>query len=174
MPDHPHWFRLLLDETRRRLLDESIPRTRRCLGLLSDTELWHRPNANSNSAGNLILHLCGNARQWIVSALGGEPDQRRRQAEFDEQGPVPREHLEALLDRLDADLRRTLDALTPEQVLASHRVQVFEESGMAILIHVVEHFSYHTGQITYLTKALKDLDTGYYAGQPLETPGAGA
>ncbi|MDX2282628.1 MAG: DinB family protein [Bacteroidia bacterium] len=172
MPDHPLWFRLLLDETRRRLLEESIPRTRRCLGLLSDAELWHRPNANSNSAGNLILHLCGNARQWIVSTLGGEPDLRRRQAEFDERGPVPRGELEALLSRLDTDLRRTLDVLTPEQVLARHSVQVFEESGMAILIHVVEHFSYHVGQLTYLTKALKDLDTGYYAGQPLETPGA--
>ena len=42
-----------------------------CLSSLPEEEIWKRPNSHSNSVGNLILHLCGNARQWIISGIGG-------------------------------------------------------------------------------------------------------
>lgn len=72
MPNYPQQFcDALLAETRRRLFGESFPRLKKCLEQLSEEEIWHRPNPHSNSVGNLVLHLCGNARQWIASGLGG-------------------------------------------------------------------------------------------------------
>ena len=50
--------------------------------MLSDTELWLRSNSSSNSIGNLVLHLCGNMTQYIVSALGNNDDNRNRDSEF--------------------------------------------------------------------------------------------
>ena len=152
----------LIAETRRRLLEESVPRMLQCLSMLNDEEIWRRPNPNSNSVGNLVLHLCGNARQWIVSGLGGAPDARWRQEEFDERGPLPREELIALIETTAREVDAVLERVKPEDLLGLRPVQVFEESGLSILVHVVEHFSYHVGQISYFTKALKDVDLGYY------------
>lgn len=168
-PSHSEQFcRELLAQVRRRLLAESIPRLKKCLHELSEEEIWRRPNEHSNSVGNLVLHLCGNARQWILSGLGKAPDVRRRQAEFDERGPIPRATLLTQLEDLAAALDTALDTITPEDLLTWHDVQVYRESGLSILIHVVEHFSYHVGQVTYVVKAWKDLDTGYYQGIDLE------
>ena len=44
--------------------------------------LWWRANDNSNSVGNLLLHLAGNIRQWIVAGVGKFPDGRDRDSEF--------------------------------------------------------------------------------------------
>ncbi|MCB9283637.1 MAG: DUF1572 family protein [Lewinellaceae bacterium] len=152
----------LVEETRRRLIGESIPRLRHCLDILSDEEIWRRPSPKSNSVGNLVLHLCGNARQWIGAGLGQLPDIRNRQAEFDENGPVPREELLQLIRETEEMMEKVLENVQAEDLLRMHAVQTFEESGLSILVHVVEHFSYHVGQVSYFTKALKDADLGYY------------
>jgi uncharacterized damage-inducible protein DinB len=161
------WGRALIRETERRLFEESLPRIEKCLSLLGEEEIWRRPNVRSNSVGNLVLHLAGNVRQWIVHALGGAPDERERDAEFAERGPVPKDELMATLLRSLDDVRRTLDGLDPATLLETRRVQGFDENGVSILVHVVEHFSYHVGQITWVTKAWRDVDTGYYAGLDL-------
>ena len=75
------------------LREHHLPRIERCLKLLTEDEIWWRPNESSNSAGNLALHLAGNVRQWIVSGLGGAPDHRVRDEEFAARGPVPRAKL---------------------------------------------------------------------------------
>lgn len=152
----------LKKETRRRLFEENLTRLQKCLSLLSEDELWHRPNENTVSVGNLVLHLTGNIRQWLLSGLGGEPDHRRRQTEFDETGPIPAAEL---LDNLKSALHEVdllLDRLTPADLIEQKKVQGFDESGMSIIVHVVEHFSYHVGQITYITKAKKNVDLKYY------------
>lgn len=130
--------------------------------MLSESEVWHQPNENLNSIGNLILHLCGNARQWIISGLGGKPDRRDRSAEFERHGHTNKAELLTMLDQLLLDINPILDNLQTEQLLKVRPVQAFEESGLSVLIHVIEHFSYHTGQITFLTKSLKNVDTAYY------------
>ena len=154
----------LLSETRRRLFEESIPRAKKCLNWLTEEQIWHRPNEHSNSMGNLILHLQGNVYQWIMSGLGGQEDVRQRNSEFEEKGPLPTAQLIAILDQLQKDTEAVLQTITPEMLLQSYEVQGFQETGMAILIHVVEHFSYHVGQMTYVVKATQNMDTGYYAG----------
>jgi putative RNA 2'-phosphotransferase len=74
--------RELIAESKRRLLDQSLPRLKKCLELLSEEEIWFRPNTKALSVGNLVLHLCGNVTQHIVSGLGGAPDTRRRAEEL--------------------------------------------------------------------------------------------
>jgi len=160
--------RALLAEAKRRLLGESVPRLRKCLGLLSEEEIWSRPNAETTSVGNLVLHLQGNARQYIVAGLGGAPDQRRRSAEFAETGPLPTAELLSRLDALMAEVEATLDRVDPTSLLEKRRVQGFDESGLSILVHVVEHFSYHVGQISYVVKSRQAVDLQYYDGVNLE------
>ncbi|MEL6253717.1 MAG: DinB family protein [Bacteroidota bacterium] len=163
-----HVHSLMITEVKRRLFQESIPRAKKCLNLLSEEDIWYRPNENSNSVGNLILHLCGNVRQWLISAIGEEEDIRQRQSEFDERGPLPTSELIVKLDELQADAEKVLDQIKPEILVKNYTVQGYSETGLSILIHIVEHFSGHIGQITYFVKARKDISTGYYDNQDLE------
>ena len=163
--------RALIAECRRRLYSESLPRIRQCLSELTVDEIWARPNGHTVSAGNLVLHLVGNVRQWILSGLGGVPDVRERQAEFDAAGPMPTADLLARLEATMAEVSAILDLLEPASLLVPRRVQGFTESGLSILVHVVEHFSYHTGQIAYIVKSRKDVDLGFYRGTNLNAKG---
>ena len=155
--------RALIKESCRRLFDESHARIRQCVALLNEDEIWYRPNAHTVSIGNWVLHLSGNIRQWIVSGLGRAPDVRARDAEFSEPGPIPTEELLAGLDATMRKAKTVLEAFDPTRLLEGITVQGQQETGLTILVHVVEHASYHTGQISYAVKSRKDLDLGYYA-----------
>jgi uncharacterized damage-inducible protein DinB len=162
----PELEELVRTESIRRLR-EGQERIHACVLRLSDEQLWHRPNEHVVSVGNLVLHLCGNVGQWINSTLGNRPDDRRRDDEFNETGPMDTRELR---ERLDATLAYAYDViggLGTADLERTWNVQGFQESGLAIVFHVAEHFSYHTGQITLHTKLLLDIDTGYYAGQDL-------
>jgi uncharacterized damage-inducible protein DinB len=163
--------RSLAEQTRRQMGELSRARIRRCLDELEDEEIWHRPGATTVSIGNLILHLAGNVRQWIVASLGGAVDDRRRQEEFDTQGPLPRAELLARLDAAVDEALAVIEALKPADLLAPHRIQGFEETGLSAILHVVEHFSYHVGQISLMTKLAKSVDLGYYDDDQLDITG---
>lgn len=137
-----------------------LTRIVRCLEKLADDDIWWRPNPESNSAGNLALHLAGNVRQWIVSGLGGEPDIRNRDQEFQEQGPIPKRVLVALLQKEVKSACRTLGRLSSADLRSDYKIQKFHVSGLEAVSHITEHFAYHTGQIIYLTKLRlgEDLD----------------
>lgn len=145
----------------------NYPRLKTCIDMLSDTEIWQRPNSSSNSVGNLVLHLCGNMTQYIISALGKNKDDRNRDSEFSaKEGFTAAE----LLDKMKAvndNCVTIITGLKEEQLAAKYEVQGYTMSGIAIIIHVTEHYSYHTGQIVFLTKSLKDTDTGFYKGRNL-------
>ncbi len=158
----------LLHEVKHRLYSECLPRIHSCLDKLSDEQVWWRPNESSNSIGNLILHLNGNVRQWILTGLGGQEDDRRRQQEFDERTHVSKDHLWHTLNQTMQALIPVIDNVSPDDLLRKRAVQTFEETGMTILIHVTEHFSYHTGQIAWITKMLTAEDLGFYKGIELE------
>src|SRR3954471_4435857 len=70
--------RAFLRQARFRLHDDYPVKITRAVAEVTDEQIWWRPNSDSNSIGNLILHLCGNARQWIVAGVGGAPDNRER------------------------------------------------------------------------------------------------
>ena len=155
-------------EIKRRLFEESMVRLKKCLAELTEAQIWYRPNNASNSIGNLVLHLHGNVRQWVVAGLGKNKDIRERQKEFDEQGPIPTEQLLADMKQLMVEVDAILNQVTPNDLLEVRNVQGYQESGLSILVHITEHFSYHVGQMTYIVKMLKNMDMGYYAGHDLE------
>lgn len=154
-------------EVRRRMIEESVPRIKKCLHQLNESQVWHRPNKETVSVGNLVLHLCGNLRQWVLSGIDGQVDHRQRAEEFAEIGPIPTEKLIRDMDSLMTEVDRVLERITPEMLTEKRQVQGFEESVLAILLHVTEHFSYHTGQITYYVKSTHNIDLQYYAGVDL-------
>ena len=144
------------------LTGEYLPKIELCLERLSDEEVWWRANAESNSIGNLLLHLSGNARQWIVCGVGGKVDERERQQEFDERAHLPREELLARLRQTLAEVDDTLACFETEHILEHRQIQGCGVSVLEAIFHVVEHFSMHTGQIILLTKALKSVDLKFY------------
>ena len=154
----------LIAECELRLFDQSLPRLRKCLALLKENEIWLRPNAETVSVGNLVLHLCGNLRQWIISALGYAQDIRERDKEFSERGPISTPVLLSMLDDTMTEVGTVLRHLDPNQLLEKRPVQGRLETGVSILVHVVEHFSYHVGQIGYFVKSRKAIDLGYSKG----------
>lgn len=153
-----------LKEARSLLSADYLPKIERCLEQLSDEDVWRRPAGEaSNSIGNLLLHLAGNARQWMVSGVGGAPDARVRQAEFDAREGRTREELLSELRATLADVDAVLARLAPSELLSARRIQGRE--GVPVLeavFHVVEHFSMHTGQIILLTKMLAGTDLAFY------------
>jgi uncharacterized damage-inducible protein DinB len=144
------------------LKEDFLPKLERCLERLSDEEVWQRANEESNSIGNLLLHLAGNARQWIVCGVGGAFDERVRQQEFDERSLLPKAELLAKLKQTLAEVDVTLAEFDPAGILEPRRIQGYEVSVLDAVFHVVEHFSMHTGQIILLTKMLKSVDLKFY------------
>jgi uncharacterized damage-inducible protein DinB len=144
------------------LVRDYLPKIERCLEKLSDEQIWWRANEESNSIGNLILHLCGNARQWIVSGIASGADNRNRDAEFEQRDQIPRAELVSLLQSTLTDVETTLRTLNPAVVLEHRNIQGHDVDILEAVFHVTEHFSMHTGQIISLTKLLTASDLHFY------------
>lgn len=142
--------------------EDFLPKIERCLERLSDEQIWWRPNEQSNSIGNLLLHICGNARQWIVCGVGGAADARNRDAEFAQREMIPGDELYSLLQQTLADVDHTLAHVEPDRLLDRRVIQGGDVSVLEAMLHVVEHFSMHTGQILMLTKMLTNADLAFY------------
>src|ERR1041384_800361 len=93
MSDSSTFSRAFLDRALAFMLGDYLPKIERCLEKLTDEQIWWRANEESNSIGNLILHLCGNARQWIICGVGGQPDHRNRDSEFEQRDVIARDEL---------------------------------------------------------------------------------
>lgn len=153
--------RLFLDFSARKLRELSS-RIDTCLARLSDEQVWVRGKETENAIGNLVLHLCGNVRQWIMASIGGQPDVRERDREFAARGTASRQ---ALRERLQATVEEALAVIASvnAEVLAERRViQGYDVSVLEAIYHVVEHFSMHTGQIIFVTKMLTGEDLAFY------------
>ncbi|HTV04155.1 MAG TPA: DUF1572 family protein [Acidobacteriaceae bacterium] len=153
---------LFLEFSRRKLLEQYWPRMRACVESLSDEQVWWRPNQASNSAGNLLLHLNGNARQWLVASFNGQPDTRNRPAEFAAQAQRPAAFLLSQLGDTLQEAAVVLARLTEADLLSQYEIQGYRVSGLAAVYQVVEHFGQHLGQIIYITKMLRGEHLGFY------------
>jgi uncharacterized damage-inducible protein DinB len=147
---------------RRRLTKEYLPRIEQCLDTLTEDEIWWRAHETDNSIGNLVLHLSGNVRQWIVCGLGGEPDHRIRAQEFSERDHLPKDHLLKILRQAIGDADRTLEMFNDEYLTEVRHIQQYDVTCLDALSHVVEHFAQHLGQIIYITKLKKGVDLKFY------------
>lgn len=152
----------LIQEFEKRVFEESYERIYKCFQLLSDEELWNSLNSNVPTVGNLVLHLCGNARQWILSGIGGVNDNRNRDQEFVIHKNIKKCDLVFLLENLKSNLKETLKNMPDSTIDKLFVIQGFEVTGFSVITHVLEHFSYHTGQITTITKLVKNQQTNYY------------
>ena len=153
------------------LVGDYLPKIEHCLAKLTDEQIWWRANEESNSIGNLILHLCGNARQWIVCGVGGAPSTRDRDAEFAQREIIPRAELLTLLRSTLAEVQTTLAAVDLSILLERRLIQGHDVDILEAIFHVTEHFSMHAGQIFLLTKLLTASDLRFYdfeAGAPVE------
>src|SRR6185503_10252329 len=122
-PAHPEVSAAFISQARELLTQEYLPKIERCLEQLADEQVWWRANDKSNSIGNLILHISGNARQWIVSGLGGEQDNRRRDDEFAERRVLPRDELLAHLRKAVGDFDQTLANFDTRRLLDQFKIQ---------------------------------------------------
>lgn len=162
-----NYQKALIEEFKQRVFAESYERIYRCLSLINDDDLWMSPSKNLPTVGNLVLHLCGNARQWILSGLGEATDNRDREAEFVIHKNIKKSDLIFLMENLKTNLNEVLDHIPEHRIHDYTHIQGFKTTGFSAIVHVIEHFSYHTGQITTLTKWITNKETGYYSGLDL-------
>jgi uncharacterized damage-inducible protein DinB len=157
------------------LLGDYLPKIEQCLEKLTDEQIWWRANEESNSIGNLILHLCGNVRQWILSGIGSAPDNRVRDAEFAQREMIARDELRNLLRSTLTEVGTVLRNLDPAVILERRKIQGNDVEILEAIFHVTEHFSMHAGQIFLLTKLLTATDLRFYdfeANTPVERWGS--
>jgi len=148
--------------SRNRLIDRQWPRMKACVEPLTLEQLWWRPNEASNSIGNLLLHLNGNVKQWLVDSFERNEDKRDRPAEFSAEGGLTAVELLARLGATIEKAANVLDRLTTEELLAPYEIQGYKVCGLDAVYQVVEHFGMHYGQVAYITKSLLNKDLGFY------------
>jgi len=145
----------------RKFLTAAHERIHHCVGQLNDGEVWWRPDESMNSIANILQHLCGNVRQWIIDGVGQTPNQRNRPQEFADRSMRPKAEL---LNQLDAAVREAdevLASLTEKQLLEPRRIQGFDETVLSALLNSISHFTGHSQEIIYITRLQLGPDYRY-------------
>jgi len=151
-------------------IKESEQRIIQCLNELTEKQIWHKPNSQLNAVGNLVHHVCGNMTQYIYASLGQNFDNRQRDVEFSVTSGTHKELIE-LISNSCLNVYSVLEHVSEKELERMRSVQGFNLTGIGIVIHVTEHLSYHTGQITFWTKYLTNKDLGYYRDLELNVTG---
>ena len=141
---------------------QRLARIEDCVSRLTTEQIWSRGSEIENSVGNLMLHLAGNLRQWIVAGVGGSPYTRDRDAEFARRDPIDLEELLRVLRGAVDEADSVLAALTDDDLLTVRRIQAYEVTALHAVCHVVDHFAEHTGQIIWATKRMTGQELGFY------------
>jgi uncharacterized damage-inducible protein DinB len=151
-----------LERSRYYLAYEYPTKIRLALSPVDEQVIWKRHNAESNSIGNLMLHLAGNIRQWIVGGVGGIETERDRAGEFAANGGFTKPELIAALDSSVRDADKVLASLAESDLERALVIQGRDTTAIAAIYHVVEHFSMHTGQIIMLAKMFAPGSVKFY------------
>jgi uncharacterized damage-inducible protein DinB len=136
----------------------------RCVEMLSEEQMWRRGGEHENSVANLLLHLAGNVRQWILHGIDGQPDVRERDEEFSLEPKVTAAEARAVFVETLAESRRVIAGVSAERLLEVIDPQPTGTwrhlTVLEAIFQVVGHVQLHAGQIIVLTKqmAAKDLD----------------
>ena len=125
-----------------------------CIDQLDDVQVWYRPNEDSNAIGNLVLHLVGNLKQWIIGAIDNHPDTRDRPAEFNAESGYSKSMLINLLKETVEGACRTIEAMPPSRVTEAKRIQNMDVTLANAVVMAVSHLGLHVGQIQYIGKML--------------------
>jgi hypothetical protein len=138
--------RAFLDEARSELADR-LARIRHCVDQLDDAQVWWRPHEAMNSVANILLHLAGNLRQWIVDGVGERPDARDRPSEFSERSAIPKSELLRRLEATIVEADATLAGLDESRLLEPRRIQGFDETVLSATWDSLIHLGGHTQEI---------------------------
>lgn len=136
----------------RHRLTECVKKIKHCLAQLTDEQIWWRPHDSMNSIANIVLHLCGNMRQWIISGVGGEPDIRDRPKEFSNRSSMPKVELIRHLDEVARQADAVLAGVSDQQLLERRRIQGFDETAISAIFDSLSHFRGHQQEIVYITR----------------------
>jgi Protein of unknown function (DUF1572) len=141
-------------------LESMTDNLRVCLGKLNDAQIWERHGAHENAVGNLVLHLCGNMRQWIIHGVGGVKDVRVRDAEFSADGGMTGAELMTLFEKTVNESKAVIAEVPAARLVERITPQGRNVSVLDAIYQVVGHVQQHVGQIILLTKQMtaKDLD----------------
>lgn len=141
-------------------LDVIVDQVKTCVGRLTDAQVWERHGAHENAVGNLLLHLAGNARQWVVSGVGGVEDTRTRAKEFTVEGGTSGAELLKHFTETMAEVRSVIASVPAERLTEIVHPQGKSVTVLEAIMVVVTHVHVHAGQIILLTKQMtgKDLD----------------
>ncbi|HMF75597.1 MAG TPA: DUF1572 family protein [Bryobacteraceae bacterium] len=160
------------DEIARLFLEHSTIKMKRmaeyvstCLALLTEEQVWVRNSDNVNSVGNLVLHLCGNVRQWIGYGIGGQDDIRHRDAEFAAKDG-PKAELAVLFDKTVSDAVDVVANLPAGRLIERTTPQGREVSVLEAIYQVTGHLQEHAGQIVFATKQMTGRDLALYKPRP--------
>lgn len=156
----------------RHCLADAADKIRHCVKQLDNEQLWWRPREEQNSIANLILHLSGNLRQWIISGVGDTPDVRERAKEFSERGPIPKTELERRLENVLDETDAVLTEVGASQLVEGRRVQGFETTVLSAIVDSVSHFRGHAQEIIGMTR--QQLGDSYQFQWTPSTPEEGA
>jgi uncharacterized damage-inducible protein DinB len=148
-------------------LNEGARRIATCIDMLGHDDLWRDPNRELVSIGNLVLHLSGNLSQYVLRGLGGRDYTRARDTEFTSKPGTVGGQLVASLGATVDGACRVIAGLSEADLARRYDIQGYSLTGLEVVVHVVEHFSYHTGQITFATKLFTNRATDYYGGRDL-------
>jgi uncharacterized damage-inducible protein DinB len=146
-----------------RRINESTQKIVSCLNVMNEKYLWKSPNDHLNSVGNLVLHICGNITQYVISSMSGLVDNRDRDSEFSLRDGPSKQVLGTLLVDTIKQLVSIILQSSNEELLRERIVQGMNHTGIGVIVHVTEHISYHTGQIIFITKFYNNMDLGFYA-----------
>ena len=149
-----------LDTLAERYLREYLDKIELAVADLDEAAMWQRSGPGTNSVANLILHLCGNLSLWVLAGLDGQPFVRDRAAEFSAHETADKGELLTRLGAIVAESRRVIASLDAARMDAALDVQGYRTDGRGVVVHVVEHMSYHCGQIVVLAKQALSSSSG--------------
>ena len=141
-----------LDWCRFRLLKHYWPLIQKAVEEIDEQDIWWREHETNNSVGNLLLHLNGNLQQFVLATIGGAPDLRNKELEFETRDRISKRTLLNELHRTLIESDRVLARFDPSRLLDKTTLQGRERPFLELIAIVIEHTALHTGQIIYIMK----------------------
>ena len=152
---HHEALQSMMESIRARITKVMPQQIRDCLDLLDDEQIWWRPNEQSNSVGNIVLHLTGSLNYYLNRNLGGIPYDRDRDREFAERRHIPKAELRVLFDDMVAKAETTLDAIATDKLDDPSPEPRMQRLVIDDLITITAHLANHTGQVVWIAKMLR-------------------
>ena len=123
--------------------------------------IWRTVPGVTNSAGNLVLHIEGNLREYVGRQLGDLQFKRNREVEFTAKR-ISREELVSRIEELRRSIPRIIASVSQEEMDSEYPEVVLEKalSVGAFLIHLYGHLNWHLGQVDYLRRTLSGNGAG--------------